>query len=271
MKKFRLMKGLTCISALLAICFVFGCSSSSDDKKAPVEAYQETTQTFSVAEDGTVVVPEGQEAIVVESTAGDKKGDVKGRAIVTIPAGTKLFKADGVTPAEGNMNVELSYHESISEVTFPGGTYKNLTINGESIDEIDTTGFATYEITDEKDEQVVLGQDTPITLDIIYKEESETVLTKLLAPSSAIAANLSKCDTYYTEHTRKDVGKDDKITFTIVEKCETAIDTTICVKSRTKTQEKHTTTVTTTKTKVTAFEGCPPGGTDGTGSEGGTE
>lgn len=201
MKKFRLMKGLTCISALLAICFVFGCSSSSDGGKTSEGNYQTVTTNLTAAEDGTIVA-EGEDSLVISTTDGDMTGTINGNASMTIPAGTKLYKADG-TAASGNITITVTYYDGTSEneTFFPGETYDNQTVENNVVD-ISPTGFAIYEMTDDDNNELTLS--SAINLDIVFDEDS--MMAKLLAPATAFAADL--CNMYFTETI---TGKPDNI------------------------------------------------------------
>lgn len=175
MKKFRLVKGFTLIAALMAVAFVFGCSSSSS---TPEIGKKDSSTTVSE----TVAAGE----VVAISTQGE--GNAAGYATVAVAEGTKAYLDEaGTEEVTGDITYELIYSDFDSEATFPGGSFNNVNVEG-TIGTITTDGFVTLKVTD-ADGNEVTKFDPPVAVSFSLKEEAVTTLLDAVTPAKAYASN----------------------------------------------------------------------------------
>lgn len=111
MKKIRLVKGFSVIAALMAVCFLVGCSSSSSSSEPAVEGDYSTTvtQELSLADGGEI------------TTAGADGNARMGNASITVDPNTvAYYDLAGIDAASGALNIEVTYSDKDSSATFPG-------------------------------------------------------------------------------------------------------------------------------------------------------
>jgi len=207
MGKFRLVKGFTLIAALMAVAFVFGCSSSSSTPEvSKKDSSTKITETYAAGQ------------TVAMNTMG--KGNATGYATLDIAEGTKVYLDEaGTEEYTGDIIYEMTYSDFDSEATFPGGSFNNVNLDG-TIGTVTTEGFASVKVTDSDGNEIMMF-DPPVSVGFSLREEAlATRILDAATPAKAIAADCKiykkrDADEFFTALLNCLIGFTDPCTVTI--------------------------------------------------------